>query len=125
MEEERIIRLRVSHQPMHGPQDVGLGWLAHGILLVVCQDDHILPRISEILVQVGGHILDIVDTTPQLTPLVEIIDAYQKRFAPTRTVRVLVRIMLWRPRAKGLSAVGWRWGSVRVAVHVRVGADGR
>jgi hypothetical protein len=69
MEEKRVIGVCVLDQPVHGSKDVLLGWLAHCILLVVCQDDHILARIAKVLVQVCAHVFDIVDTSSKLAAL--------------------------------------------------------
>lgn len=77
MEEERIIGLRILDQPVHGAEDIRLGRLAHGVLLVIGQDHHILAGVAEVLVQVGGHVLDVVDTSAQLTFLTEIVDSDQ------------------------------------------------
>ena len=62
---------------MHGAQNIGFGRLAHGVLLVVGQYDHVLPRISEILIEVGTHVLDVVDASSQLAALSKVIDANQ------------------------------------------------
>lgn len=65
---------------MHRPQDIGLGRLAHWVLLVVRQSDHILPLVAEKLVQVRAHVLDIVDTSAQLSSLAEVVDTNEKSF---------------------------------------------
>lgn len=48
--EERVVRLGILDQPVHGSNDIILGWNAHGILLVVGENDHILATITEALV---------------------------------------------------------------------------
>lgn len=100
MEEQGVIRLRVFHQPMHCPQDVLLRRLAHGILLVVGQDDHIFSGITKVLVQIGGHVFDIVDASSQLPSLAEVVDPDQQSFPPTGTRRILEIIALWGALAK-------------------------
>lgn len=53
MEEKRIVRLRILHKPVHRTENICLGRLAHGVLLVICQLDHVFAGIAEVLVQVG------------------------------------------------------------------------
>ena len=98
---------------MHCSQQVLLGRLAHGILLVVCQDYHILSCISEIAVQVCRHILDIIDAPSQLTLLSKVIDPNQQSFSSPCAVRVLKVISLGCAGAEALLALGRRrWGVV-------------
>ena len=94
MEEERVIRPRVLHQPMHSPQNILLRRLAHGVLSVICESNHVLALVSEVAVQIGRHILHIVDAPSELASLPEVVDANKKRFAPAGTVGVLERIAL-------------------------------
>ena len=63
MEKQRVVGLRIFDQPVHGTQYVLFRRLAHGILLVIRKDDHILPRVAKVAVQVCRHILDVIDTT--------------------------------------------------------------
>ncbi len=60
MEEERVIWLGVFDKPVHCSKDVLFRRLAHGVLLVVCQDDHVFARVAEIAIEVCRHVLDIV-----------------------------------------------------------------
>lgn len=53
MEKERVVWSGVLHKPMHCPDDVCLGGMRHGVLLVIRQSHHILSLIAEMLVQVG------------------------------------------------------------------------
>lgn len=62
MEKQRVIGLRVLDEPVHGTQYVLFRRLAHRILLVICKDDHILPRVAKIAVEICRHILDVIDT---------------------------------------------------------------
>lgn len=77
MEKERVIRLRILNEPVHSTQDIHLSRLAHRILLVIGKDDHVLPSIAKALVQIGGHILNIVDTATQLALLSKVVDSDQ------------------------------------------------
>lgn len=52
VEEERVVGLSVLNEPVHGAQDVLLSRLAHGILLVVGQSDHVLALVTKGLHQV-------------------------------------------------------------------------
>lgn len=94
MEEQRIVGLRILDQPMHSAQNIRLGRLAHGVLLIIGKEDHVFTGIAEVLVQVCGHVLDIVDTSTQLALLAEIVDSNQERLALTSTARVLEAISL-------------------------------
>ena len=89
---------------MHSAQNVRFGRLAHRILLIIRQDDHILSRVSEILVEVTAHIFDVVDTSSQLTTLPEVIDADQERFSPSRAVTVLKTVALGSTGTEMLSS---------------------
>lgn len=53
MEEERIIRLCILDQPVHSTKNVSLRRLAHRVLLVIGQENHVFTGVSEVLVQVG------------------------------------------------------------------------
>ena len=108
---------------MHCAEDVLFGRLAHRILLVIGQYDHILPRVAEILVQVGAHVLDIVDTTSQLPALVKVVDSNQKRFPPSRTITILEVIALRCTIAKRLCCLWGRWRGTVVALHVCIRVD--
>ena len=61
VEEEGVVGAGVFDEPVHGAEEVGFGGLGHGVLLVVGQDDHIFAGIAEVLVEVCGHVLDVVD----------------------------------------------------------------
>lgn len=60
---------------MHGPQDVLLGGLAHRVLLVIGENNHIFALVVEVLDEVGRHVPNIVDAAPELTALAEVVDA--------------------------------------------------
>jgi hypothetical protein len=74
---------------MHSSQDVLLRRLAHGVLLVVRQDDHVLSLVPKVLDQVRRHVPDVVDASSELTALTKVINADQKGFPPARASRVL------------------------------------
>lgn len=120
MEKEGIIRLRILDQPMHGPQDVSLRRLAHGVLLVIRQQHHVLARVAKVLVQIRRHVLDIVDTTTQLTLLPEIVDSNQQGLALTGAPRVLETVSLRSPVSERDRISGWWWWTTLVAVRVGV-----
>ena len=108
MEEERIVRSRVFHQPVHCSQDICLGRLAHRILLIICQDHHVLSLVAEMAVQVGRHILHIVDASSELASLAKVVDTYEKRFPSAGAVGVLECIPAGCAGAESLGLRGWR-----------------
>ena len=120
VKEERIIRPCVLDKPVHGAQDILLGRLAHRVLQVVGQDDHILALVAEVLVQVRRHVLDVVDAAPQLSALPEVVDPDQQRLAATRAVRVLEGVVRRRGR-EALRRAGRRGGVAVAGMAVRVG----
>lgn len=75
MEKQRIVRLRVLNEPMHRPHNVCFSRLAHRILLIVGQEDHVFALVSEMAVEIPAHVLHIIDAAPQLTLLSKIVDA--------------------------------------------------
>lgn len=77
VEEERVIGSGVLNKPVHGAQNVLLGGLTHGVLLVVCQGDHVLALVAESLHEVVGHVFYIVDTASELTLLSKVVDTNQ------------------------------------------------
>ena len=110
---------------MHRTQNIGLGRLAHGILLIVGQDDHVLPRIAEIAIEVCRHVLDVIDAPAELPSLTKVVDADEKGFAPPRAVGILKAVALRGAVAEGLHGLGrWRRG-IGVSLDVGVGIDGR
>lgn len=125
MEEERVVWLCILDQPMHRAQDVCLGRLAHGILLIIGQDDHVLPRVAEVAIEVCRHILDVIDTASELPPLTKVVDADQKSFAPSRAIGVLKAVTLRGAVAEGLHGLGRRRRGIGVSLDVGVGINGR
>lgn len=125
MEEERVVGLSVLHEPMHGAEDVGLGRLAHRVLLVVGKDDHVLSSVAKVLVQIRRHIPNVVDAAPQLPFLAKVVDSNQQGFSLACTVRVLETVSLRRsvPKRHGMARRGRRGIGVplrvRVVVHSR------
>lgn len=102
MQEERIVWTSVLDQPVHGPENVLLGRLAHGILLIVCEDDHVFPLVAKVLDEVGRHVAHVVDAASKLATLAKIVDANQQAFPPAITLRVLKVVVLWVAIAKAL-----------------------
>jgi len=125
MEEQRIVSLGVLDQPMHCSQNVGLRRLAHGILLIVGQDNHVFSRVAEIAIEVCRHILDVVDAPSKLPPLAEVIDADQQCFSFTCTIRILEAISLWCALTESLLGFRWWWWGFEIALGVGVGIYGR
>lgn len=74
MEEERVVWSRILDEPVHGTQNVLLGRLAHGILLIVRKDHHVLSLVAKMFGQVRRHIANIIDAPSQLATLPKIID---------------------------------------------------
>lgn len=74
MEEERVVRSSILDQPMHGAKNVLLCGLAHRVLLIVCQDNHIFSLITKMFHQISSHVSDIIDTSSQLATLTEVVD---------------------------------------------------
>lgn len=109
MEKERVIGLGVLDQPVHGAQDVLFGRLAHWVLLVVGQGDHVFALVAKSFHQVVGHVLNIVDATSELALLAKVIDTNQERLALAGTVGVLERVSIGSAVAEGLHACGRRW----------------
>lgn len=79
---------------MHCSKNIGLCWLAHGVLLVVRQDDHVLSRVAEIAIEVCRHVLDIVDAPSKLPPLAEVVDPNQQCLPSTLAGGVLEAVSL-------------------------------
>lgn len=120
VEKEGVVGFRILDQPVHGAQDVCLGRLAHGVLLIVGQDDHVLAGVAEVAIEVCRHILDIVDAAPQLASLPEIVDTDQKGLSSSGTVGVLKGVVLGRAGTEALQRLWrWWWGIV-IAVNVGV-----
>ena len=108
MEEEGIVRLGVLDEPVHGAKDVHLGGLTHGVLLIIRQDHHVFTSVAKVLVQVGRHVLDIVDTSAQLTLLVEVVNSDQQSLSLARAARVLEVVPLRRSLTEADRLGGWR-----------------
>ena len=89
VKEERVVRLRILHKPVHGTQNILLCGLTDWTLLVVRQDDHVFPLVPKVLNQVGRHVAHVIDAPSELATLAKVIDADQKRLAATCAVRIL------------------------------------
>lgn len=120
MEEERIVWPRVLDEPVHRPQDVLLRRLAHRVLLVVCEDDHVFPLIAVVLDKVPRHVPDVVDASPELTALAKVVDAYEEGFTATRTLGVLESVTLRSALAEMLGGGRGGRGGMMVSLGVSV-----
>ncbi len=83
VEEERVVGSGILNQPVHGAEDVLLGRLAHGVLLVVGEDDHVLSLVAEVFDEIGRHVPNIVYAASKLASLAEVVDADEKSFSST------------------------------------------
>lgn len=86
MQEESIVRPGTIHQPLHRAKNVVFGGLRNGVLLIVRQDDHILPLVSISLHQELRHVLGVVDAASQLAALPKVVDTDQEGLALARAV---------------------------------------
>jgi hypothetical protein len=123
VEEQRIVRACVLHQPVHSAQYIRFRRLAHWVLLVICQDHHVLSLVSKVAVQICRHVLHIVDASPQLSPLPKVVDTDEESLPPAVTRRVLERVTAWCSVSEGLGCCGG-WGRcIVVAVCPLVAVD--
>lgn len=102
---------------MHSAQDVLLGRLAHGVLLVVGEQDHVLPLVAKVLDQVRGHVAHVIDAASQLAALAEVVDADEQGLPAAVALRVLEGIVGGGTGAKVLWG-GWGWAR-SMAVRIR------
>lgn len=121
MEEKRIIRLSILDEPVHGTKNVCLCRLAHRVLLIIREKNHIFTGISKVLVEVCRHVLNIIDTSSQLALLTEIVNSNQQCLSLSRTTRVLEVVtlrgaMTERDRSRGRS----RWATTATLGRVVV-----
>lgn len=105
MKEERVVGPGILDQPVHCTENVLFCGLAHGVLLIIGQDDHVFSLVTKLLHQVGRHVPDIVDAASQLTALAEVVDANQQRFSTASAVGVSERIACWCAVAKALRPI--------------------
>ena len=101
---------------MHCPEYVSLGRLAHGVLLVICQENHVLSLVVEMAVQVGAHVLHVVDATAELSALAEVVDADEQGFPAAVAGRVLEGVAVGRAVAEPLRGSWWWRGTARAVV---------
>ena len=120
VKEERVIGIRVFDQPMHSSNNVYLGRLRHGILLIVCEDDHVFPSIAKVAIEIRGHVLYVIDATPQLPSLAKVVDANQESLSSSSAVGVLEAVSLRCSIAEALHAARRRRGGVVVSLHVGI-----
>jgi len=120
VEEEGIVWTGILNKPMHSPENVLLSRLAHGVLLVVCEDNHVLALIAKVFDEVCRHVPDIIDATPKLTALAKVVYSNQQRFPPPSALRVLESISLRRTISEMLGSLGWWRGCIVIPVYVGV-----
>lgn len=104
---------------MHSAQDVLLGRLTHRVLLVVGEQDHVLPLVSKVLNQVRGHVAHVIDAASQLAALAEVVDANEQGLPAAIALRVLECIVGGGAGAKVLWG-GWGWARSMAVIRVRV-----
>jgi hypothetical protein len=102
VKEEGIVGSRVLNKPVHGSQNILLGGLAHGILLVIGQNNHVFTSVAKVLGEIGRHVADVVDAATQLTALAKVINADEESFTPASALRVLERVALGSAASKVL-----------------------
>ena len=110
---------------MHGSQNILLRGLAHWILLIVGENHHVFSLVAKVIVQIGGHIFDIVDASSQLPSLPEIVDPDEQGFTATCASRVLKVVSLGSAGSEALHGLWRRWRSIGVPIHIGVRVDGR
>jgi hypothetical protein len=98
--------------------------LAHGVLLVVGQDHHVLALVAEVLVQVAAHVLDVVDAAAQLALLAKVVDADEQGFPAAGAVGVLEGVATWRALTEVLGLARRRRGRGVVSLDVSITVDG-
>lgn len=109
MQKQGIVRLSICNKPLQGLDDVVLGGLHNRVLLVISQNNHILPFIAVVLNQVLRQVSGVVDASAQLALLAEVVDTDQKGATLACAVRVLEGIILGRTMAELLGS-GWGRG---------------
>ena len=110
---------------MHSTQYILLGRLAHRILLIIRQEDHVLPCVSKVTIEVCRHVFDIINASSQLPFLTEVVDTDQQCLSSAGTVRVLEIVPLGRALAKAVLALRrWGWGLL-VTLDVGIRVHGR
>ncbi len=97
MEEQGVVRPGILDQPVHGSENVRFCGLAHRTLLVIGKKNHVPSLVSKVLIEVSGHVLDVIYTAAQLATLIEVVDSNQQSFSPAGAVRVLEGIAAGGP----------------------------
>lgn len=109
MEEEGIVWSGILDEPMHCSQNVLFCRLAHGVLLVVGQDDHVFAPVSKLLGEIRRHVAYIIDTTSQLATLTKIVDTDEQGLASASALGVLERVVL---RCAASEVLRRAWGNL-------------
>ena len=87
----------VLPEPVKSIEDVELGWLAKGSVLVISKKDDRFARVMLDLLEVGGEVACFISTAFHFAFLVEVVDSDTYRTAT---------------RAGLVSAGRWRWEGV-------------
>lgn len=120
VEKQRVVWSGVLDEPVHRSEHVLLCRLTHWVLLVVCQDDHVIPLIVELGMKICGHVLDVVDATPELTFLTKIVDTNQERLSSTCAVGILKGVAAWSSVTEVLDLRRWWRRRAVVSLDVSV-----
>lgn len=113
VDEQRIVRLGVLDEPLHGAYYVRLGGDAHRIPLVIGENDHVLTLVPVPPSQEVGHVSNIIDTAFECIGLPCVVDPDQQSPAATGTIRVLEPVVRGSTSTKLLRIMGWGWGQIR------------
>lgn len=108
VEEERVVGPGVLDEPVHGAQDVLLGGLGHGVLLIVCENNHVFAAVAKVLREVRCHVAHVVDAAAQLAALAKVVDADEQGLAAAGALRVLERVVGGGAGAELLRVLGRR-----------------
>lgn len=135
MQEQRVVGLGAVNEPAHGTDDVLLGRVHDRVLLVICQEHHVLSLVPKPLDEELGQVLNIVDAAPELSILTKVVDTNQEGLALSSTVGVLEGVAFRRTVTKLLGCCrGRRTGPgamtgvpglvERIAIGVEAGRGG-
>ena len=83
MQEQGIVGLSTSDQPLHSTKDVLLCRLQEGVRGIISKNNHILALIAIVLNEESGDVLSVVDAAAQLAVLAKVVDANQQCLTAT------------------------------------------
>lgn len=67
VQEKGVVRLSILDEPLHRPEDIVLGRHRPGILLVVCEDDHVLGLVAETFRDEHADVVHLLHQLPSIT----------------------------------------------------------